>query len=140
MGKYRSAVRREEPRPIRQQHPIWRGIGCLMMIIVPILSFGIAVLTLPFFSSTGWVPYELTSPIQVPALLWKFVPVLAQFLQPILGFPKLKAYLLLTMVYTILLGGFVSLFYALIYQLFGPPRYGPLDAPPPRVKVKKYKR
>ncbi|GAB4503532.1 MAG: hypothetical protein Fur0043_05240 [Anaerolineales bacterium] len=140
MSKYRSAVRRPEPRIVRQQHPIWRGIGCLIMVIVPIISYGIAVLTLPIFGSIGWLPYELTSPMQVPALLWKYLPNLAQFLQPVLGAANLKAYLALTVVYIIFLGGLMAFFYALLYQMFGPPRYGPLDAPPPRVKVKQYKR
>lgn len=140
MGKYSSGVRRPEPRLVRQQHPIWRGIGCLSMIIVPIISYGFAVLTLPFFAGVGWLPYELVSPMQVSPLLWKYLPTLAQFLQPILGFPRLKAYLALTVVYTIFVGGFLAFVYALIYRLFGPSRYGPLDAPPPRGKVKKYKR
>lgn len=140
MGKYRSAVRRAEPRVVRQQHPIWRGIGCMIMLIVPILSYGIAVLTLPFFGSIGWLPYELVSPMRVPDLLWKYLPTLAGLLQPVVGYPRLKAYLVLTVVYTIFLGGFLAFFYAAIYQFFGPSRYGPMDAPPPRVKVKKYKR
>lgn len=140
MGKYSSAARRRELRPVRQQHPIWRGIGCLSMVIVPILSYGLAILTLPLFAGIGWLPYELVSPMQVPPLLWKYLPTLAQFLQPIIGLPRLKAYLALTFVYIIFIGGFLAFVYALIYQLFGPSRYGPLDAPPIYKKVKKYKR
>jgi len=34
----------------------------------------------------------------------------------------------------------MSVLYAFVYRLVGPPRYGPLDVPPPNVKLKKYKR
>jgi hypothetical protein len=34
----------------------------------------------------------------------------------------------------------MSVIYGYIYQIFGPPRYGPTDAPPPKVKAKPYKR
>jgi hypothetical protein len=34
----------------------------------------------------------------------------------------------------------MSVIYGYIYTIFGPPRYGPTDAPPPRVKAKPYKR
>ena len=52
-----------------------------------------------------------------------------------------KAILLLTVVYTVFIGGVLSLMYAFIYRAFGPPKYGPQDAPPIRPrKVKKYTR
>jgi len=41
---------------------------------------------------------------------------------------------------TVVIGGVMSVIYGYIYTIFGPPRYGPTDAPPPRVKAKPYKR
>lgn len=140
MGKYRTAARRPDVKVARPQHPIWRGIGCMIIIIVPLISFAIAYLTLPFFFARGLVPYQLTGIPQAPEILWKFLPRLAGFVQRIIGFNNLKAYLTLTLVYTVFLGGILSLVYAVIYRFFGPSRYGPMDAPPQRGRVKKYTR
>jgi ABC-type xylose transport system permease subunit len=41
---------------------------------------------------------------------------------------------------TVVIGGVMSVLYGYIYTIFGPPRYGPTDAPPPKVKAKRYKR
>jgi hypothetical protein len=42
--------------------------------------------------------------------------------------------------YIVIFGGIISVIWALIYRVVGPPRYGPLDAPTPDIKVKTYKR
>ena len=41
MGRHRPTVRRREGE-IGRQHPIWRGIGCLLIVIVPVISFAAA--------------------------------------------------------------------------------------------------
>jgi hypothetical protein len=68
-----------------------------------------------------------------------------QGLQPILQFlqaqTNLEANLVFAIVLTVLIGGIMSMIYGYTYSLFGPPKYGPQDAPPIRgVKVKRYKR
>ena len=138
MGKYQRSIRVKEKK--RQQHPIWRGIGCLIIIIVPIMSYAIGLVTFPLYLDAGLIPYELMGTPQVPDWMWNS-PNVASFLQAIIGHPNLKAILLLTVVYTVFIGGLLSLMYALIYRAFGPPKYGPQDAPPIRArKVKKYTR
>ena len=38
-----SGVRQKERGPFRWRvHPVWRGIGCLFIIIVPLISIGLA--------------------------------------------------------------------------------------------------
>jgi hypothetical protein len=138
MGKYQSGVKRPAPLPTGPQ-PIWRGIGCLLMILVPILSFAAAELTVPFFTDRGWLPRELLIIPQPPDWLF-FAPTLVQAFRFLLGRPAILATLLLTLVYILLIGGVLSVFYAFMYRMAAPSRYGPMDAPPPRVKVKKYKR
>jgi hypothetical protein len=72
--------------------------------------------------------------------MW-YSPNVAGVIQTIIGQPNLKAMLLLAFMYTLFIGGLMSLIYALIYRAFGPPKYGPQDAPPIRAKkVKKYTR
>ncbi len=138
MGKYKSGVRQPEPLPTGPQ-PIWRGIGCLLIILVPILSYAAAVLTMPFFFNRGVVPGELLFTPQPPDWLW-IAPVLAQIFRFLFGRYAILATLLLTLIYILFIGGVLTVFYAFIYRMAAPSRYGPMDAPPPRIKVKKYKR
>ncbi len=35
-------------KPLQNKvHPIWRGIGCMMMLLIPLLAFGISELLIP---------------------------------------------------------------------------------------------
>ena len=53
MGKYTFA-RQEASKPRNMGvHPLMRGIGCVMMVLVPILSYGIAVLLVPVLVARG---------------------------------------------------------------------------------------
>ena len=47
-------------------------------------------------------------------------------------YPYLFAELALAVVILLFLAVIIILIYALVYRIIGPPRYGPLDAPPPR--------
>jgi hypothetical protein len=53
---------------------------------------------------------------------------------------NLIANLVFTVVVIVIIGGFMTILYGYIYSLFGPPKYGPMDVPPIRVKVKRYRR
>jgi hypothetical protein len=138
MGKYKSGVKREEPIP-EGPNPIWRGIGCLMIVLVPILSYAAADVSMPFFQGRGLVPRELLFTPKTPDWL-RVSPVLVQTFQFLFGRYGIMATLLLAFVYILIIGGILSVLYAFMYQLAAPSRYGPMDAPPSRVKVKKYKR
>lgn len=140
MGKYTS-VRKAAPPPRNQEvHPLMRGIGCIMMIIVPILAYGSAVLLVNYGVSRGWPipPSWLGTPTFHP-LLWRL-----QGLTTVLGFLQSQTNLMANLVFaiaiTVVIGGIMAIIYGYIYKLFGPPQYGPTDAPPERVKVKKYTR
>jgi hypothetical protein len=138
MGKYQSGVKHQEPQA-RGPQPIWRGIGCLLIVLVPILAYAAADLSLPFFREQGLVPRQLLATPQTPDWL-RIAPVVAQTYQTLFGRPGVLATLLLTFIYILFIGGIMSVFYAFIYRLSAPSRYGPLDAPTIRTKVKKYKR
>ena len=138
MGRYRDTIKEVDVKA-KGPHPIWRGIGCLTIIIVPILSFAAANVTMPFFLNSGLVPPELLGTPQLPDWLW-YVPVLAQIVHFLFVRPAIFAILLLTFMFILLLGGIFSVIYAAMYRMVAPAKYGPMDAPPPRVKIKKYKR
>jgi hypothetical protein len=141
MGKY-SSYSRPKPKPrVVTVHPVMRGIGCIMIVVVPILAYGMAVLLVNYGATRGWpIPPNWYGPPAVHPVLWNI-----QGLRPILAFIQaqnnLEANLIFTIALIIVIGGIMSVIYGYIYTLFGPPRYGPQDAPPIRgVKVKRYKR
>lgn len=140
MGKYTSYAR-QKPKPRNVGvHPVMRGIGCIMMVVVPILAYGLSILVVNYGVSRGWpLPANWFGSPSIPPLLWR-----VQGLQPILQFLQaqnnLEVNLVFTIVLIVIIGGIMTLIYGYMYTLFGPPKYGPQDAPPIRVKVKRYKR
>ena len=140
MSKYTFADRRRAEASAGRPHPIWRGIGCLIILIVPVVSFAAAYLIAQIAIASRWpVPYELTGYPVVSPTLWKvaaFAPLWA-FIQS-----QNNLYLILafTVIIIFLLAILVSIIYAFVYRFTGPPRYGPYDEPPPSRKVKRYKR
>ena len=143
MGKYQSYQKQRPKSSSNQVHPIWRGIGCFIGILVPLLAYGLAVIVI------NYILHEGMAGTYFPA--WMFnTPVLpksitnSRFLYPIF-YPLLKirhlyGLAIFTGLFSIVLYGFLSLIYAILYRFIGPPRYSPIDAPPPKVKVKRYKR
>lgn len=100
-------------------HPIWRGIGCVMMILIPLIAFAGAVWIVQENLKQGWMP--------VPAEFARAITI------PMLGsYPYLLAYLLVTVVLSLIGFGVFTALYSLIYSLLGPSQYGPLDSPPLR--------
>jgi len=138
MGRYRETVRKADARGAGPP-PIWRGIGCLMIFLVPVVSYAAAEVTMPFFLERGWVPRELLFTPQVPEWM-QIMPILAQAFRFLFGRYAILATLGLTVLYIIFLAGLLTVIYAFMYRMASPSRYGPMDAPPPRVKIKKYKR
>jgi len=137
MGRQTTYVRETHSRD--KESPIWRGIGCLLIIIVPVISYTAAVITLPFLLERGLVPRDLLVKPDLPSWLW-YAPVLARAFKFLFVRSGIYATLLLTFLYILIFGGIFSVFYAFIYRIIGPKKYGPLDAPPPKKKIKRYTR
>jgi hypothetical protein len=141
MTKYDSAGRRKIIQRSANPHPIWRGIGCLSLIVVPLISLGLAQISLNFGLDAGWpIPYQLLGNPIVPDLFWKVYS-----LAPLWGFIQsqnnLYALLTFAFLYAIFLGSLLSVAYAVMYRMVGPSQYSPLDAPPPKgYRAKRYKR
>jgi len=140
MTKYNSVNRREPMKGGRQLHPIWRGIGCLLTIIIPVISYAAAYLTIEYGLDHGWpIPNQLLGNPRLPDLIYRS-GALAAFLGPITTWNNLYANLALALIYSILLFGLLAFVNALVYQFAGPPRWGPQDIPPPKFKTRRYKR
>jgi predicted acyltransferase len=139
MAKYRS-YEKQTPARSKDPHPVWRGIGCLIMLLVPALSLGISAILVQMAPSLGFqLPDGLIGRPVMPELLFQ-VPGLVGILNWIQSLDNLYAILVGTFTITILLAGVLALGYAFIYRIVGPPRYSGIDAPPPNIKVRKYKR
>ena len=140
MGKYSSSSR-QAPKPKREDtHIIWRGIGCLMMIIVPAISIAAAVETIKYGLDHNWaIPYQLLGVATLPDIFYKSSGLMTIF-GPLTRIPNLYAYAATSLLYMVLLGGMISVIYAAVYRVVGPSRWGPTDAPPPKIKTKRYTR
>jgi hypothetical protein len=139
MAKYRSYERQEIKR-VRETHPIWRGIGCIILILVPILAYLSALVILERGQQEGWpFPPELMGYPQVPA--WTFgIAVLRPAVDALTGANNLYITLLLTVVLTLIVFGVLALIYSWTYKVVGPRRYSPLDAPEVGRGTKHYRR
>lgn len=102
-------------------HPIWRGIGCLFMLLIPVMAYAGATLLVEANFTERWVPIsaELAAEVDVPII----GPV-----------PHLYANLLVAVILALVGYGVVVMVYSLIFRWlgYGPPKPGPLDAPPRR--------
>ncbi len=144
MTKYTLASQRRPANAKPEVHPLWRGVGCIMMIIVPVISFVGAGITVDQIIKQGLpMPYELMGYPVMPPLLMKsdaLLPLMLWIEQQ----QNLYAILLFTVAYIVVLGGLIALVYALVYRYVGPSRYGPLDARPEEIignrRIKRYKR
>jgi hypothetical protein len=99
-------------------HPVWRGIGCLLMIIIPVISYVAADFFITNRAQYSWVaiPQEMVVNQMHDSLL-----IVKIFYTAIFVF---CLYLILT----------VATF--IINRFFGPSRYGPYDIPLDKVQRK----
>jgi hypothetical protein len=133
-GKYQS-----KSAPKKGLNPIWRGIGCILIVIVPLLAYGLMVLSVPLIIATGRIPYQLLGRVVFPE--WTYTSqVTSDFAIFIYNIDNLWVKVITFIVMVLLLTGISSLVYSMIYGLIGPARYTDTDAPPSKYKVKKYTR
>ena len=125
MGKYQTRYTRpsEPSSNNRQMHPIWRGVGFAFMILIPIISYALARLFLDANVTKQW--------IVLPKDLLLHNPPLPEDLLILI----MIMIMLMLVIYAV-----VTFFSLLLFRVFAPPRYGPLDAPPITYHGKPYKR
>lgn len=140
MGKYTSSVYKKTPPKPEGPHAIWRGIGCLMMLIIPVISYAAGYETINYAIENNIdVPYQLLGTPRLPDFFYNSGSLIS-LLNPLLAIKNLYAYLVAAIFYTLILGSITSIGYAIVYRFTAPSRYGPLDVPQPNFKVKRYKR
>ncbi|MFC1996370.1 hypothetical protein ACFLXI_02020 [Chloroflexota bacterium] len=135
MGKYDRFDQYQEMKQSSssQIHPIWAGIGCVLLILIPVMAFAAADTFFDTASGSGLSLYGSTI-LPGSGILYH-----VYFSFPLWGDTVLR-FSLFHLVFVIFFSvvGFLvfSLVYAIVYRFTGPPKYGPTDAPPPR-KIKK---
>ncbi len=141
MGKNTNYSQRQSSRSTpKAPHDVWRGIGCLMVMIIPAVSIAAGYLTVSYAINNKWpVPYQLMAPMRLPDIFYS-TPGLRAIFNPISSIPNFYANAAASLLYMMLIGGVISLIYAMIYRMIGPQRYGPTDAPPLKIKVTKKSR
>ncbi len=116
MGKYgkvyQKGVREDWPWTI---HPVWRGIGFILILLIPFLGYQAGRLLVDANWKHGWVP--------VPASL----------VGPP-GNPNLYLNLIAALLCSLVMYAVLAWFYLILWDLFGRPSRlrTPLDVPPPR--------
>ena len=130
MGKY-SQLQRQTPPPPRPWtiHPVWRGIGCLMALILPVVTIAAASMVVDYDLEAGWypVPGNMMNPFTIPVVNYTL--------------PHLYATLVVSVVLLLFIFAAIMIIYAIVYAVLGPKRYGPHDSPPireTRVRKKPY--
>jgi hypothetical protein len=141
MGRY-SSYQKPKPKVDRNEvHPVMRGIGCILLVLVPILAYGTAVYLVNDGVRRGWpIPLTWLGTVEIPAILLKLggLSMIWSFLQ---RQNNLVANLFFALTITVVIFGILSILYGFLYKMFGPPEYGPTDVRPERGrKVKRYKR
>lgn len=139
MGKYSPHIVKP-PMPKRNRvNPYMQGIGCLLMLIVPVFAYGVGDLLAGQGFGSQVLPREWYGYLTFPSWVYSLTGLNA-ILQFLARIPHLPATLAIAVIVMILVGGMLSVIFGWLYSLFAPSPYGPMDVPPPRVKTKKYKR
>ncbi len=119
MGTYRHSSRPEMPSFSRRVRgpAAWGGIGCMLAVLLPVLSYFAALLTLDYNAFYRW--------FDVPAQ-WAARPM---------GLPISIIIIILTVGYTIFLYAIYSTIYAIVYRVAGITPYTVLDLEyPPKTR------
>jgi hypothetical protein len=139
------SYRFEAPKPKKEMPAGWRGIGCFLIMIFPVVSYFAAVDLLKNVDSihTFFVRAlpGLLGPISIHPLLRR-ITSLAPLWDELRSINNLGANLVLGVVILLILSGIVSVIYGIMYRTIAPSKYGPTDAPPQKRRKgpKKYSR
>src|SRR5687768_5647909 len=122
MGKHSSRARQPLKEVDKTPHAIWRGIGCLMILIIPILSIALGYETVQYgIAAKCRIPYQLLGPPRFPEIFYD-IGILRQLSFPVRQIENFYAYASASILYMLLIGGIISVLYALIYRMLGPSR------------------
>ncbi|MBW8011855.1 MAG: hypothetical protein FVQ83_11560 [Chloroflexi bacterium] len=103
-------------------HPVWRGIGCIISILIPIIAFAAADLIIEANIAEIGIPGELRATVET----YIFGRIRFFWAKVVFG-----------LVISVGLFAVLTFIYAIIYRMTGQGSRGPMDAPPVRRHIKK---
>jgi hypothetical protein len=113
---YRSNVDVSLSQKKKEIHPVWRGIGLVMVVVIPVMSYLIALALVNANSVSHWVIYPAAI---IFYKLWD---------------PLIVVKVFVTIVIIFILYAIFTFITALFYKVFGTPRYGSTDVPPEQIR------
>lgn len=112
---------REQNNPAKKPiHPVWRGIGCALLIIIPVISYVAGDYLVSNASLIKWViiPQDM---------------IVHQFVAD----PLILVRLLYMAIFVFVLYLLLTVITFVVNHYLGPSRYGPFDVPLDKVERKK---
>lgn len=124
MSRYKFVERVKQEKPFVKIHPIWRGVGFVMMVLIPIISYAATEVLIAQNTKSNWFlwPYDLMA--KPGELLYN-------------GDPMLYLKILGTILFMLVFYGIFTLITFAVNSIFGVSRYGPYDVPPISAKARK---
>lgn len=122
---FHSTESKEDRERSKWPHPIWRGIGIVMMILTPLVSFALADILVQYMDKN-------MRDFTLPDILLKSVEV------PFYGDVKMfGGVLILTAIVTLAIFAIIFTINAIVYSIFREQNLMALESEPQRFKKKK---
>ena len=133
MGFSTQQYRRQKDQKPWKINPVWRGIGCVLILLVPIMAWFATNLFLQS-NEKMVLPWELTKVVAIP---YTKISEIDQVILPINRYFASTGFVFgqvfFTIIFSVIGFGVLAFLYSILYRVVGPPRYGPFDVPPNKV-------
>jgi asparagine N-glycosylation enzyme membrane subunit Stt3 len=130
MGFSAQKYRKDQQERPWNIHPVWRGIGCVVILLIPIMAWYAASLFLQT-NTRIHLSSDLTKPITLPySQISEVDRIVASFNHYTVTHNLIVSQFLFTAFFMFIGFGILSLIYAIMFKAVGPSRYGPFDVPP----------
>jgi hypothetical protein len=121
MGKHDAYRHSSNDRQTRKPeiHPVWRGIGFVFMILIPVIAYAGAVVLIEENNKQGWMPFPYDLMATPKHILFRL------FQDQLIHIKLIVMGILMFLMYAVF--SFITF---LVTSAFGVSRYGPYDLPP----------
>lgn len=135
MSKY-TAYQARKPKKVTEIHPIWRGVGFAMIILIPILSIIGAIVIVDEVTTRGLYPLP-TELLAKPNDLVVYT-IFTLKLNTIIKQPQaIYVIAILAFALIVFLSAIFTMITFIVNRFFGVSRYGPYDVPDVNFKRKR---
>ncbi len=125
----------ETPNPRTYIHPIWSGIGCILVVLIPLAGWALSAPALNAAIAKGIsISPELSKAVWIPSLSLGESSIGGMWVS------LFYARLLFTSVLSVVVFTILTLVYSLIYRMSGGGKGNPLDLDMPRSSGRRRRR